>query len=94
MKNEDYIRYFGIVITESSFKNSFAEKLKQIRKEKGITQCDMAMLCSVPASTYANWEQGRREPSLFNILKILYILNISANELFVKEVRKKVNINE
>ena len=89
MKNEDYIRYFGIVITESSFKNSFAEKLKQIRKEKGITQCDMAMLCSVPASTYANWEQGRSEPCLFDILKLILIFNIDANELFLVPERSR-----
>lgn len=36
-------------------------------------------------STYANWEQGRREPGIGDIFRLLYVLDISADELFAPE---------
>ena len=46
---------------EVSYK--FGENLREIRLEKNITQEEVAKKLKVGTSTYANWEQGRREPS-------------------------------
>ncbi|MDE5666633.1 MAG: helix-turn-helix domain-containing protein, partial [Clostridia bacterium] len=37
-------------------------------------------------STYANWEQGRREPSIIDIYKIISALEVQPNELFGDEI--------
>lgn len=64
------------------FAGLFQEHLKEIRKERGITQKQVAQRLGVAESTYANWEQGRTEPGIFDIFNLLLVLNIDANELF------------
>ena len=60
----------------------FGEHLKDLRKYTHISQKEFAARLGVPESTYANWEQGRREPSIADILAIIRTLEIDANELF------------
>ncbi len=60
----------------------FGERLKSLRSEKQLNQKQVAEKLGVAVSTYANWEQGRREPSLFDIFNLLSVLGISANDLF------------
>lgn len=60
----------------------FCESLRQAREEAQLTQIQIAQKLQIPVSTYANWEQGRREPSIADIYKILYTLDITPNELF------------
>ncbi len=64
------------------YKIAFKTNLKNIREEKHLSQKDLASKLNVPVSTYANWEQGRREPSIVDIFRIIEILEIDANELF------------
>ena len=60
----------------------FCERLKDIRGEKHLSQKDVSEKLGVAVSTYANWEQGRTEPSITDIYKLIEVLNIDAGELF------------
>ena len=60
----------------------FGAHLQELRKEKNFTQQDVALLLRVPISTYANWEQGRREPSLYDLYNMMFVFKIDANALF------------
>ncbi len=51
-------------------KINFSENLKNLRKSKGITQKELALLLSVDQRTISAWENGVCEPS-FNILSEL-----------------------
>nr|WP_251617243.1 helix-turn-helix transcriptional regulator [Pumilibacter muris] len=53
-----------------------------MREEKDLTQAQVALKMGIPVSTFANWEQGRREPSIFDIYNLLWVLEVDANELF------------
>lgn len=64
------------------FKDIFSEKLRTLRAEKNYSQKTVAKKLGVPVSTYANWEQGRREPSIYDIFNLLWVFDIEANELF------------
>ena len=44
--------------------NIFSERLKELRKEKELTLKQVASALEIPLTTYANYEQGVREPSL------------------------------
>jgi len=59
----------------------FCENLKSIRKEKGLTQKQVAFKLGVVESCYANWEQGRTEPSISMLRKLCEIFIISIDEL-------------
>lgn len=63
-------------------KNSFCARLKEIREEHKLSQKDVAEKLGCAVSTYANWEQGRTEPSIYDIFNLLSVYDIEANELF------------
>ena len=65
------------------WKNSFCTRLKEIREEQKMSQKDVAKKLGCAISTYANWEQGRTEPSIYDIYNLLLVFDIDANELFV-----------
>lgn len=48
----------------------FAERLKELRKEKGFTQVQLAEALGVSKGTVAMWETGKREPG-FEMLNVL-----------------------
>ena len=50
------------------------EKLKECRKQAGYTQLDMARLIGVARTTYAEYEQGKIQPPLDKVQKILQSL--------------------
>lgn len=55
----------------SAFNN---EKLKEVRKQAGYTQADMARLVGVARTTYAEYEQGKIQPPVDKIQKIIEAL--------------------
>ena len=55
--------------------------LKELRKEKGLSQKDVADAIGVTRGAYANYEQGTREPSLDILIKICRFFNTTPNYL-------------
>lgn len=47
-----------------------AEQLKQCRKEKGLTQCQVAIYCDITEKAYQNYELTTREPKLEILIRI------------------------
>lgn len=59
----------------------FNEKLKSIRKERGMTQKNVYELLQISPNGYASWEQGRTEPDIKSIRNLCKILRVSADYL-------------
>ena len=59
----------------------FKDRLKAIRKEKGMTQKDVYLLLNSSANGYASWEQGRTEPDIKMIKKLCKIYEVSSDYL-------------
>ena len=59
----------------------FCENLKSIRKERGLSQKQVSEKLGVVESCYANWEQGRTEPSISMLRKLCEIFVINIDEL-------------
>lgn len=59
----------------------FSKNLKEARKQKFLTQKQVAAMLNVVESCYANWEQGRTEPNIDMLRKLCKILEVSADEL-------------
>ena len=60
----------------------FVKNLKSLRTVNKLSQKQVADKLGVPVSTYANWEQGRRMPSINEIYKLIKVFETDANELF------------
>lgn len=61
--------------------NYFTDKLKALRKEKKLTQKEFAEMLGIKQNSYSDWETGKNEPNLENIIKIAKILNTSTDYL-------------
>ena len=61
--------------------NFFTDRLKTLRKEKKLTQKELAEQIGIKQNSYSDWETGKNEPSLENIVKLTKILNTTADEL-------------
>lgn len=44
----------------------FHEKLKVLRKEKGLTQKNLSNMLNISQGAYAHWEYGKRDLTLRN----------------------------
>ena len=62
--------------------NKLSKNLKALRTENKLSQKQIADKLGVPVSTYANWEQGRRMPSINEIYKLIKVFETDANDLF------------
>ena len=59
----------------------FAEKLKNLRLEKGLSQKSVALSLGVSPTCYAGYEQGYREPDLTTLKKLCLFFETSADYL-------------
>lgn len=67
---------------DSEFLKKFGQQLAKTRKDKGLTQEEVAFSVGVSPTYIGFIEQGRRNPTILNIYKISKVLNIKLNELF------------
>ncbi len=56
-------------------------KIKELRKERSLTQKQVAELLSKSETGYASWEQGLAEPSVNDIRLLCKIFEVSADYL-------------
>ena len=82
------------------FKN---EKLREIRRNAGFTQLQMAQKIGVARTTYAEYEQGKIQPPIEKIQRICRLFGINTSDLIeiendtgvdVSKVRFKIRLSE
>lgn len=59
----------------------FAARLKQARRTAGYTQRQLADMVQISPTGFAQYEQGRNDPSLLTLSRISKILKISSDKL-------------
>ena len=62
--------------------DAFANRIRELRKEKGLSQEKFALSIHMDRTYYASVESGKRNISLNNIKKIADGLGVSLEELF------------
>lgn len=62
-------------------KNTFAANVKNLRKEIGITQTELAEKIFVNKSMISAYEKGKRMPSLDVLIQLSSIFNVSIDYL-------------
>lgn len=67
---------------------TFADNLKNIRKDLKISQHDLARRLGIAQSTVGMWETGKRTPKLDEIKRLATALNITVERLVSKNDRK------
>lgn len=59
----------------------FKERLKLLRKERKLTQSDLAEILNYGYTAISNYESGRNEPSISDLKKISVYFNVSLDYL-------------
>ncbi|MGL4850365.1 MAG: helix-turn-helix transcriptional regulator [Clostridium sp.] len=60
-------------------------RLEEIRKEKEITQEELASVLEVSRQTISSLEKGRYNPSIILAFKIARYFNLSIEDIFIYE---------
>ena len=60
---------------------SFAENLKNLRTQEGLTQPELAKALGVSNGMISFWENGVYEPIASNIIKIARYFHVTTDEL-------------
>ena len=69
----------------------FAEKLKELRKAKGLTQIQFALDFHVASGTVGMWETGRREPDFETTRRIADYFGVSVDYLLGRTEKRDMS---
>ena len=59
----------------------FDDRLKKLRKSKGLTSSRVAADLNLPPTTYSNYELDKREPTAMTLIKIARYFDVSIDYL-------------
>lgn len=65
--------------------SDFAKNLRVLRKERGVTQVRLGKALNYGYTAIANYESGRNEPSLDDLIRLAAFLDVSVDELLGTE---------
>lgn len=71
-------------------KVSFGARIQRLRKEKGLTQNQIADQVGVSAQAVSKWENDQATPDIDILVKLSEIYDVSLDELLGKEVKTKL----
>ena len=60
-------------------------RLEELRKERGVTQEELAALLEVSRQTISSLEKGRYNPSILLAFKIAWYFGLSIEDIFIYE---------
>lgn len=66
--------------------NVISARIKELRKENGLSQVDLAELCQVKQSCVSKWERGATLPDIEMLITLTKVLHTSSDYLLgIKE---------
>lgn len=68
-------------------------KIRELRRERGLTQIELGKLINISASTIALWETGKREPDIKKLKEIANIFNVTTDYLLDNEKENLVALD-
>lgn len=68
-------------LREYKKRSAFADNIIWLRKEKKLTQEQMAEKIGVTKVTVINWEKGRNFPCDYNLCQIAQVFNVKVGDL-------------
>lgn len=76
-----YVKNNTLFLVYTKTMKQLGDNLKELRKIYGLSQKDFAIKIQTSQQRVSEWECNKIEPSLYNIVKILKLYNITFEEL-------------
>ena len=80
IKNELVVYTLGQLEGTKIERELVGQRIKQVRKQCGLTMIEFGKALNVTNVTVCRWENGQRMPNVFTILKIAKMGNMSVEE--------------
>ncbi len=61
--------------------NEIGENIKALRKMRGMTQGDLALILGGKKSLVSNYENGYSTPDIYTLIKLADVFDVSLDEL-------------
>ena len=75
--------------------SDFAKNIRKFRKQKGYSQTELAKKLNYGYTAIANYEAGRNQPSIPDLMKIASIFDVSMDYLLcVSDIRHPYEVSE
>ena len=74
-------------------KTCFPERLKQLRRDAGMLQADLAEHFKVSKSAVSGWEVGRNQPSYDILIEMSILFGVTVDYLLCREDRRLLDIS-
>lgn len=71
---------------------TFGQRFQRLRKEKNLTQEDIASKIGITAQSVSKWENDLSAPDISILLELADILGVSVEELLGREVNKVTKV--
>lgn len=68
-----------------SMEDKFPDRLRRLRREKGVSGKVVGDFCGVSASAVCRYEKGDREPDMQTIIKLSEYFDVTTDYLLGKE---------
>lgn len=81
-------------MNDTEIYESFGKKLKERRKELGLTQKDLANVLKITSSAVNHYENGNRKINIDMLNKMASCLDISVDELIGNENKQMPNYDK
>jgi transcriptional regulator with XRE-family HTH domain len=77
---------------------TLSNNIKTLRKEKGMSQSELAHMLEVSQTTITHYEKGVRQPTIDTLMNLSHIFNVSVDELLghraIGESDKKLDVKK
>lgn len=73
---------------------SLQENLRVLRKQKQLSQSDLANELMVTRQAVSSWENGKSLPDVYTLSRIAELFGVSLDDLMVEDDRQTMNINK
>lgn len=80
IKNELVVYTLGQLEATKIERELVGQRIKQVRKQCGLTMIEFGKALNVTNVTVCRWENGQRMPNVFTILKIAKMGNMTVEE--------------
>jgi transcriptional regulator with XRE-family HTH domain len=67
---------------------TFGQRLKQLRKDKKLTQAELAVRLQVTRDALAKWETDNASPHIDTIRKIASFFNVGLDDLYKNDDKR------
>lgn len=69
--------------------NRVGDRIRQLRKERGLTQTELAKKVNVSSQVVSNWERKYTDPDHDDITRLSRVFNVSADYLLGRKIEKE-----